>query len=222
MDLGTKVLTGAAALVVAGGVYLATNGPEGAPSAPEGGQPAPAVVGKARMQLPFASPAVLAIESVKPASSVAKMEAVTQYARIGDGGWTPSDVAVLPLGASAKDSNVVVAAGLGEAVKDTNVAVVQGLSRVESIVMVDFVREMNRQYDVGDDVAFLADVDVWREGPLGEIITQALRAKRAGDVGAYSNLLVRYWTGYSVAVERRRVLGVSPTRRRITEKGVAR
>jgi hypothetical protein len=79
--------------------------------------------------------------------------------------------------------------------------------------MADFVQEINHQQGVEDDAAFLGDVDVWRQGPLGEIVTQAMQARRRGDEEAYQALLARYWGEYSAAIERRRLLGKTGTQR---------
>jgi hypothetical protein len=114
-----------------------------------------------------------------------------------------------PAGAVASDGTV---GALGGAVAGTNGLVVVGLSPVGR-VLADFVREIHGQQGVENDVAFLADVDVWRGGPLGEIVTQAIQARRRGDEDAYQALLARYWVEYGAAIERRRVLGKTGTQR---------
>jgi hypothetical protein len=102
--------------------------------------------------------------------------------------------------------------GLEQAVAGTNGLVVAGLSPAGR-VMVDFVREIHGQQGVENDVAFLVDVDVWRGGPLGEIVMQAMQARRRGDEDAYQAFLARYWVEYGAAMERRRVLGKTGTQR---------
>jgi hypothetical protein len=133
-------------------------------------------------------------------------------ARMAPAGAVASDGAVAALGGAVAGTNGLVVAGLGRAVARTNGLVVAGLSPAGR-VMVDFVREIHGQQGIENDVAFLADVDVWRSGPLGEIGTQAMQARRRGDEDAYQALLARYWVEYGAAIERRRVLGKTGTQR---------
>ena len=135
-------------------------------------------------------------------------------AQMAPAGLMVDDGAVVALGGAVKAESAASVTGLGSAVAGTNGLVVAGLSPAGR-VMADFVREIHRQQGVEDDAAFLGDVDVWRGGPLGEIITQAMVARRAGDQDAYERLLARYWAEYGAVMERRRALGKTGTQRPI-------
>jgi hypothetical protein len=133
-------------------------------------------------------------------------------ARMAPAGSVAGDGAVVALGGAVKAGGAASVPGLGRAVVGTNGLVVAGLSPA-GYVMAAQVREINHQQGVEDDVAFLGDVDVWRGGPLGEIVTQAMLARRRGDEDAYQALLARYWVEYGAAMDRRRVLGKTGTQR---------
>jgi hypothetical protein len=129
-------------------------------------------------------------------------------ARMAPAGAVVDDGAVGALGGAVKAEGAASVTGLGRVFAGTNGLVVAGLSPAGR-VMAEFVREIHGQQGVEDDAAFLGDVDVWRGGPLGEIVTQAIRARQAGDMVTYSNLVSRYWREYNVAIQRRAALGAA-------------
>jgi hypothetical protein len=152
-----------------------------------------------------------------PVTQMASARVVVDEAVVALGGAlkTEGAASVPGLGRARLDHEDVMAQKLGSATAAKNRVVVAGLSPVGR-VMADFVREINHQQGVEDDAAFLGDVDVWRGGPLGEIITQAMQARRRGDDEAYQALLTRYWVEYGAAIERRRVLGKTGTQRPVS------
>jgi hypothetical protein len=144
-----------------------------------------------------------AVDVLAPAGSVARDVAV---GALGGAFKAQDAAAVTGFGQVDKEEGAAVVTGLGRAVAGTNGLVVAGLVPAGR-VMAEFVREIHGQQGVENDAAFLADVDVWRGGPLGEIVTRAIRARQAGDMATYSNLVSRYWREYNVAVQRRVALG---------------
>jgi hypothetical protein len=133
-------------------------------------------------------------------------------AQMAPAGSVVDDGAAGALGRVVQVDGAASVTGLGRVVAGTNGLVVAGLSPA-GCVMAAQVREIHGQQGVEDDAAFLGDVDVWRGGPLGEIVTQAMQARRAGDEDAYQALLARYWEEYGAAMDRRRGLGKTGTQR---------
>jgi hypothetical protein len=164
----------------------------------------------ARKPLHLVQPVVQAA----PVTQMAPARLVVDEAVVALGGTfkTEGAASVPGLGHARPELDDVVAQKLGGATAAKNRVVVAGLSPAGR-VMADFVREINHQQGVEDDAAFLGDVDVWRQGPLGEIVTQAMQARRRGDEEAYQAFLARYWVEYGAAIERRRVLGKMGTQR---------
>ena len=54
---------------------------------------------------------------------------------------------------------------------------------------------------------FLTLHDLWRQGPLGMLRDEALRADEAGEQERYAELSRRFWEWYRIAIERRAVFG---------------
>jgi hypothetical protein len=164
----------------------------------------------ARKPMLLAQPVVQAA----PVAQMAPARLVVDEAVFAVGGAVKTEGAasVTGLWCARSEHDDVVAQKLGGATAAKNRVVVAGLSPAGR-VMADFVREINHQQGVEDDAAFLGDVDVWRGGPLGEIITQAMQARRRGDDAAHQAFLARYWVEYGAAIERRRVLGKTGTQR---------
>jgi hypothetical protein len=186
---------------LAGGVWAGTN----LPARVDNNTNAPAA---ARKPMLLVQPVVQAA----PVTQMAPARLVVDEAVFALGGTlkTEGAASVPGLGRARPERDDVVAQKLGGATAAKNRVVVAGLSPAGR-VMADFVREINHQQGVEDDAAFLGDVDVWRGGPLGEIITQAMQARRRGDDAACQALLARYWVEYGAVIERRRVLGKTGT-----------
>lgn len=163
----------------------------------------------ARKPIPLAGKVDGAIEAAAALAPVRRIEAEA------------GDVAVKTLGGAVGLKGVEVVAGLSGLAPAAGVEVVAGLASAAAAsnrvvvtalpmatgVMVEAVRQIHAQQGMVDDAAFLGDGDVWRQGPLGEIITQALRARSAGDRERYEALVARYWKEYRSAQARRQALG---------------
>lgn len=116
---------------------------------------------------------------------------VVVAARLDEAAGMVEPEAVVRLGLAASDRKITAAGKLTPA---------GGLS-------VAAVGGMAHSWGVGDDVAFMAERQVWRGGPLWEIAARAMEEKRRGDMAAYSNGVARYWAEYRLIMERRRLLG---------------
>lgn len=128
---------------------------------------------------------------------------------------------VAGLVASETEGDVVVAAGLDEAAGMVEPEAVDGLGlaapdlKVAAAgrltpaggLSVAAVGGMAHVWSVGDELAFLAEREVWRGGPLWQTAARAMEDKRRGDMVSYSNGVARYWAEYRQIMERRRLLG---------------